>query len=144
MYTTFDPDFILETDASILGLGVVLSQEQDDHPIHPVVYASHALSPYEKNYGSTDLETLAVVWALTHFKVYLYGQWLKVITDYIEVSLTKSHLLVASMLDGGPKCLKVALPMWIMFTAEGVRILMWMPCLELHVVTSLAFKTTLA
>ncbi len=30
--------------------------------------SSRALSPCEKNYGITDLEILAVVWALSHFK----------------------------------------------------------------------------
>jgi hypothetical protein len=58
--------------------------------LHPVAYASRALSPSEKNYGITELETLAVVWGLSHFKVYLYGQTVKVITDHMAV---KSVLL---------------------------------------------------
>ena len=46
-----------------MGLGAVLSQIQDDGRIHPVAYASRALSQPETNYRITDLETLAVVWA---------------------------------------------------------------------------------
>ena len=46
-YPTFDHKFILETDASMQGLGAVLSQEQDDGLIHPVAYASRALSQPE-------------------------------------------------------------------------------------------------
>ena len=41
-YLKFGPGngFILETDASTIGLGAVLSQMQDDGTIHPVAYAS--------------------------------------------------------------------------------------------------------
>ena len=46
----FDTPFVLETDASIKGLGTVLSQSQDDGKLHPVPYASRALTPAEKNY----------------------------------------------------------------------------------------------
>ena len=33
----------------------------------------------------TDLETLAVVWSVSHFKAYLYGQRVKVFTDHAAV-----------------------------------------------------------
>ena len=78
-YPSFTKDFTLETDASIQGLGAVLSQVQEDGKLHPVAYASRALNPSEKNYGVTELETLAVVWAVTHFHSYLYGN--KVTSD---------------------------------------------------------------
>ncbi len=71
-YPDFDKDFVLEKDTSIKGLGAVLSQKQDDSKLHPVAYASHALSPQEKNCGNTELETLAVVWVITQFHAYLY------------------------------------------------------------------------
>ena len=53
--------FILETDASLEGLGAVLSQKQDDSLVHPVAFASRSLQPHERNYGSTELETLGLV-----------------------------------------------------------------------------------
>ena len=81
-YPSFDKEFILETDASAAGLGAVLSQCQVDGLPHPTAYATHALSPSECNYGITDLETLAVVWALSHFHYYLYGHKVKVITNH--------------------------------------------------------------
>ena len=68
-YPRFSKEFVLETDASGLGLGAVLSQKQG----HPIAYASRALNPAEKNYSVTDLETLALVWSITHFHSYLYG-----------------------------------------------------------------------
>ena len=39
-FVDFKKPFLLETDASIEGLGVVLSQKQDDGWYHPVAYAS--------------------------------------------------------------------------------------------------------
>jgi hypothetical protein len=84
-YPTFDKPFTLETDASILGLGAVLAQEQEDRRLHPVAYASRALSPPERNYSITELETLAVVWAISHFCTYLYGNRVTVYTDHSAV-----------------------------------------------------------
>ena len=65
-YPNFQQRFMVETDASIQGLGSVLSQLQEGKP-HPIAYASRVLSPGERNYGITELEMLAVVWAVTHF-----------------------------------------------------------------------------
>ena len=59
-YPNFKRDFVLETDASVHGIGAVLGQYQDDGNVNPVSYASRALSFAEKNYGITELETLAV------------------------------------------------------------------------------------
>ena len=84
-YPSFDKDFVLETDASILGLGAVLSQKQVDGKLHPIAYASRALNPAEKNYSVTELETLAVVWGITHFRSYLYGNTVRVLTDHSAV-----------------------------------------------------------
>ena len=84
-YPNFDTPFVLETDASIKGLGTVLSQSQDDGKLHPVAYASRALTPAEKNYSITELETLAVVWAVTHFHAYLYGHEVTIYTDHSAV-----------------------------------------------------------
>ena len=42
--------FVLDTDASKICLGAVLSQIQDDQRLHPVSYASRSLTSPEKNY----------------------------------------------------------------------------------------------
>ena len=49
-----------KTDASVLGLGAVLSQKQSDGRYHPVAFGSKALHGVEVNYHSTKLEFLAM------------------------------------------------------------------------------------
>ena len=85
-YPDFYKDFILETDANITGLGAILSQkQQSDGRIHPIAFASRALSAPQTNYGITEIETLAVVWACSHFHAYLYGHNVTVYTDHSAV-----------------------------------------------------------
>ena len=84
-YPDFDRDFVLKTDASYVGLGAVLSQRQDNGKLHPLSYASRALSPAEKKYPVTELETLVVVWAVRHYKAYLYGHNVTLYTDHSAV-----------------------------------------------------------
>ena len=44
-YPSFERDFVLETDASLSGLGAVLSQEQSDGKSHPIAYVSRGTCP---------------------------------------------------------------------------------------------------
>ena len=67
-YPNFKEKFLLETDASISGVGAVLAQKQADGTVRPIAYASRTLQTHEKNYGITELEGLGVVWAVKHFR----------------------------------------------------------------------------
>ena len=72
VFPDFDKPFLLETDASKEGLGVMLSQKQSDGRYHPVTFGSHSLTSLEKSYHSSKLEFLALKWSITeHFKEYL-------------------------------------------------------------------------
>jgi hypothetical protein len=80
-YPNFREKFILATDASHKGLGAVLSQKYPDGE-RVVAYASRSLTKGEKGYGITQLEALAVVWAVNQFKVYLQDHKFTLITDH--------------------------------------------------------------
>lgn len=80
-YPHIDKPFILQTDASNTGLGAVLAQVQDGEE-RVIAYYSRSLLPAERNYHTTDLECLAVVAALKHFRCYLLGSDFEVFTDH--------------------------------------------------------------
>ena len=81
-FADYTKGFLLKTDTSKEGLGVVLSQKQADGQYHPVAYGSWALTAHEKNYHSTKLEFLVLKWAIMeNFKKYLLYQSFLVRTD---------------------------------------------------------------
>lgn len=86
----FNKPFILETDASIVGLGAILSQTQDDNEVHPVQYLSRTLSSSEKNYAIPELECLAIVWAVKELDIYLREMPFIIYTDHQALSWLKT------------------------------------------------------
>ena len=60
---------IITTDASTKSLGATLWQKQPDGKLKPIGFASRFLSDTEKKYASNELELLAVVWGLEHFRL---------------------------------------------------------------------------
>lgn len=80
-YADYTLPFELHTDASGIGLGAVLYQEQKGEK-RVISYASRGLTKAEKNYPPHKLEFLALKWAITDkFKDYLFGQQFTVWTD---------------------------------------------------------------
>ncbi|KAJ0391766.1 hypothetical protein P43SY_010693 [Pythium insidiosum] len=80
-YPDFEKPFVLATDASKVGLGAALQQDQG-RGLQPIGYASKTNSTAQANYTITELECLAVVWAVEHFRPYLYGRRFTVVTDH--------------------------------------------------------------
>ncbi|KAG8485758.1 hypothetical protein CXB51_019146 [Gossypium anomalum] len=70
-------EFVIYSDASLLGLGCVLMQEG-----RVVAYASRQLKPHEKNYPTHDLELAAIVFAIKIWRHYLFGEKCHVFSDH--------------------------------------------------------------
>ena len=75
----FDPnaETIIETDASLKGLGAVLLQEGK-----PVCYASKALTETEQRYSNIEREALGVIWGFERFHYFIYGKSCTIHTDH--------------------------------------------------------------
>ena len=75
-------DTKLIVDGSPIGLGAILTQEQDDGTWRPIAYGSHALDPVQQRYGQTEREALAVTFFCQHFHHYLYDREFTILTDH--------------------------------------------------------------
>ena len=74
-------DFILDTDASDVGMGAVLSQFQDGVE-RVIIYFSKTFSKCEIIYCVTRRELLAIVCSVKHVHHYLYGHPFFVRSDH--------------------------------------------------------------
>ena len=101
-YPDYSKLFILETDASLKGLGAVLSQKGDDNEIRVVAYASRSLRPSEKSmrdYSSAKIELMALKWSVCDkFRDYLLGSKFTVFTDNNPFCYIKSSKLGAAQI----------------------------------------------
>ena len=77
----FERTFVLQTDASDIGLGAVLTQDFDDGE-KVIVYISRTLCPAERNYTVTEKECLAIYWAVLKLKVYLECYHFIIVTEH--------------------------------------------------------------
>ena len=75
----FDPkaETVIQTDASLKGLGAVLLQQGQ-----PVCYASKALTETEQRYSNIEREALGLVWGLERFHYFIYGKPCTIHTDH--------------------------------------------------------------
>lgn len=75
----FERPIELQTDASEQGVGAILSQQDDEHP---VAYCSRKLLLREQRYSTIEKEHLAIKLGVTAYRVYLLGQPFHIETDH--------------------------------------------------------------
>ena len=73
--------FEIHPDASGYGIGAVILQQKDG-VCHTISYVSRLLDKHEINYSITEKECLALVWSAMKFRLYIWGQKVKVVTDH--------------------------------------------------------------
>ena len=87
--------FKMAFDASDVAAGAVLLQENDEGVEHPVCYFSKKYNKSRKNYFTTEIECLAPVLAIQHFKVYVGSSSLPVVVYSDHNPLVFIHKLKA-------------------------------------------------
>ena len=85
---TDDDRYVLDTDASDVGLGVVLSKITNEGE-KPIAYGSRLCNGAERNYNVTRRELLAVIFGLKTFRQYLLGRHFIIRTDHAALQWLK-------------------------------------------------------
>ena len=82
----FSENFMLDTDASDVGIGAVLSQKHADGSERVIAYASRVLSKPERRYCVTRKELLAAISFVKNFRPYLLGKLFTLRTDHSSLT----------------------------------------------------------
>jgi hypothetical protein len=93
--------FVVETDASGSGIGVVLMQEG-----HPISFISKSLGPQQQALSTYEREMLAILHAVTKWRHYLWGRHFTIRTNHVslkyllaqKVSFPSQHIWLAKLL----------------------------------------------
>lgn len=75
--SNFDEDFTIETDASVVGIGAVLSQNR-----RPLAFLSKGLGATKRAWSTYEKEMLAILEAVRNWRPYLLGRKFRIITDH--------------------------------------------------------------
>lgn len=118
----------LHTDASQVGIGAVLRQENyETKHLHPVYYFSRKTTDQQKKWTSYQLEAYAIIETVKKFRVYLSGTNFKIITDCAAFKQTLRKK------DVSPKVAR-----WALFLEEFDYTIEHRPGRSLHYVDALS------
>jgi hypothetical protein len=82
----FDKFFKVDCDASIVGIGAVLSQEG-----RPIEFFSEKLNEARQKWTTYELEFYAVIQALKHWEHYLIHQEFVMYSDHQTLKFVNTH-----------------------------------------------------
>jgi transposase InsO family protein len=85
----FNLPFVVQTDASDMGVGGTLTQIQDETET-VIAYFSKKLTSCQRRYAATERELLAVVLSIEHFRPYIEGAHFTVMTDCSALTWLKN------------------------------------------------------
>ena len=108
----------LTADASPVGVGAILEQEQEDGTHRPIYYASRKLSKVEARYSQFETEAIAVRWACEKFYLYLYGIKFEICTD---------HKPLVTVLSAKSKPLSARIERWLLCLQQFQYTLTYIP-----------------
>ena len=95
--------FFITVDASLIGLGAVLFQLNDQNKMKVISYNSRILNPQEQKLPTLDRELVGIVYALQNYEFPIIGspiQYLFLpITNLFHIVLQKRVTLVLVSID---------------------------------------------
>ena len=91
----FTLPFIIDADASDLGVGCTLSQVQEGKE-RPIAYASRKFNQTEKNWPITEQESYAAVLGVRVFRSYILGRKFTIRTDHKALTFLHSKTQIPS------------------------------------------------
>jgi hypothetical protein len=124
----FNKVFILHTNWNAFGISVILGQLDEEGKEYVIACASQNNNKAKSNYFSYEGECLVVIWAIIHFRLYIYGTKFTLYTNHqpIKWSMTNNKLIGK-------------LAHWALLLQEyklkvihrlGIHIRTWIPCRE--------------
>ena len=83
--------FRLITDASGVAVGAILAQVDGRNDEYACACASRLFKEHERHFSITELECLAIVWAVNYFGQYLLYRKFEIVTDHIALVWLFKH-----------------------------------------------------
>lgn len=97
-YPDFNKKFYISTDASNTYIGAELFQKNEEGQHQTLSFISRTLNTAERNYGTTELELLAIVFACKKFRNYILGHETHLLTDHQALTFLNSCQLLNARL----------------------------------------------